>query len=134
MPVYVVEEFNDFARYGEAMAPEAGRIVNRTIMRIEARMKVKMGEPKHGRSYRRGKTAKHQASAPGEAPAIDYGVLVNSIGTRMIGRTEGEVSVSAEYAAVLEFGGVRMAPRPFFAVSVEEEWRQFVAEMRALGE
>ena len=33
-----------------------------------------MGEPKHGRLY-----DDHQASAPGEAPAIDTGALANSI-------------------------------------------------------
>lgn len=134
MPVYVVEEFNDFARIAEAMAPEAGRIVGRTIKRIETRIKVSMAEAKHGRIYRRGRTAQHQASEPGEAPAIDYGVLVNSTGSRMIGQAEGEVTVSAEYAAVLEYGGVRMAARPFFGVAMEAEWPAFVAEMQVLGE
>jgi hypothetical protein len=131
--VKVIEEFNHFAEYAEGMAAIAQQAVNATIKRIEARAKVSLGEPKSGRLYRRGQGRWHQASAPGEAPATDYGVLANSIASRMIGPTEGEVTVSAEYAAVLELGGARMAPRPFLGPAVEAEWPAFVAAMEQVG-
>jgi hypothetical protein len=147
MSVVVIEEFNHFAQYADGMAAVAQQAVNVTIKRIEARAKVSLGGRKSGRTYRRGEIKSrrkadkgevigykfHRASAPGEAPATDYGVLANSIASRMIGPTEGEVTVSAEYAAVLELGGARMARRPFLGPAVAAEWPEFVRAMEEVG-
>ena len=132
----VIEEFNHFAEIANDMAPEAGRIVNATIHRIEARTKASLSGPRSGREYRRGKhgTRIHRASAPGEPPATDTGNLANSIGSRMTGRTEGEVTVTAEYAAALELGGVHMAARPFLGPAVRAEWPEFINALKVLGE
>ncbi len=132
----VIEEFNDFARYAAALEPAARRIVNTTILRIEARTKLSLSGPRHGRLYRKYGyvgTIMHRASAPGEAPATDTGNLANSIRARMIGSTEGEVGVHAEYGLVLEMGGVHMAPRPYLGPAVKEEWPEFLNAMKALG-
>ena len=136
MAVYVIEDYNHFAQYAADMAPAARRIVQTTIRRIEARAKNSLSGPRSGRLYQRGATGNivHQASAPGEAPATDIGNLANSIGARMLGQTEGEVTVGAEYAAVLELGGRRIAPRPFFAPAVKAEWPDFLSAMKVLGE
>lgn len=136
MPVYVVEEFNRFVEIADGMTAKAGQIVKTTIRRIEARAKGSLSGARSGHIYRRGAkgTILHQASAPGEPPATDIGNLVNSIGSRMIGAAEGEVTVSAEYAAVLEFGGVHMAPRPFFTPAVKAEWPEFIQAMKVMGE
>jgi phage gpG-like protein len=87
-----------------------------TILADETKLSMR-GE-KHGRYYKVSKTGKpHRASAPGEAPAIDTGALVNSITiasslsekfTRMVGTNQ-------EQAEILEFGspGGKIAPRPF---------------------
>lgn len=133
--VHVIEEFNNFAQYADGMAVTAAQAVKTTIYRIEARAKLSLGGARHGQLYRRGirGTILHQASAPGEAPATDTGYLANSIGARMIGRTEGEVTVTAEYAAVLELGGVHMAPRPFFVPAVRAEWPEFLRAMEQVG-
>lgn len=132
----VIEEFNHFAQYAAVLEPTARTIVRTTIHRIESRVKGLLSGSRSGRIYRRGihGTIVHQASAPGEPPATDTGNLAHSIGARMIGRTEGEVTVSAEYAAVLELGGVHMAPRPYFAPAVAAEWPAFVEAMRVMGE
>ena len=69
--------------------------------------------PKTGRIYRR-RSVEHQASAPGEAPASDTGRLVNSIRTRYENDyMTGIVAASTAYATVLEFGTLKMEPRPF---------------------
>jgi len=69
--------------------------------------------PKTGRIYRR-RGVLHQASAPGEAPASDTGALVQQSGTRYEpDRLTGIVSFNALHAAPLEYGTVRMEPRPF---------------------
>jgi hypothetical protein len=77
----------------------------------------------------RGKTRRkpHQASAPGEAPASDTGLLANSIQTEMRGDLSADVVVGAEYGAALEFGSLdgRIAPRPFLAPAVEAEREEF---------
>lgn len=68
---------------------------------------------KSGQVYtRRGIT--HQASAPGEAPAADTGVLHNSIDVILNPATlSARVNASAKYAAALEYGTEKMQPRPY---------------------
>ena len=133
--VVVIEEFNHFAQYAEGMATVAHQAVKTTIYRIEARAKASLSGARSGRIYRRGVKGNilHQASAPGEAPATDTGHLANSIGARMIGRTEGEITVTAEDAAVLELGGAHVASRPFFTPAVRAEWPEFLRAMEAVG-
>ena len=87
-----------------------------------------MSEPKTGRLY-----GDHQASAPGQAPAIDTGALANSIYVATVSdnspppgadvtlpqpkRNTVNVGPSVWYGAVLEFGA-GMAPRPFMRPAV----------------
>ena len=80
-----------------------------------------LSPPKSGRIYKR-RTVSHQASAPGEAPASDKGILAQS------GRTEpadngftGVVKFSTLYAAALEFGTNRIEPRPYARPALQEE-------------
>lgn len=76
-----------------------------------------VSQPGTGRVYRRNGTF-HQASAPGESPAVDTGALRQSIDST-IGPTDGGargiVSATQSYAVNLEFGTERMAPRPFLS-------------------
>lgn len=63
----------------------------------------------------------HQASAPGEAPATDTGVLLNSISSDAVisgGVVQGIIRAVAKYAAWLELGTRRMVARPFLAPAV----------------
>jgi hypothetical protein len=70
--------------------------------------------PKTGRIYGR-----HQASAPGEAPAGDTGDLARRIGTDVDPATlTGSVTFSSKHARPLEYGTVNMAPRPFARVAL----------------
>ena len=86
-----------------------------TIAReINAAAVVSMGEEKHGRIDDFG----HQASAPGEAPAIDTGYLANSMTAELLNSETAIVYTNAEYAEELEFGGSHLAPRPFLQPAV----------------
>ena len=77
--------------------------------------------PKTGEIYRR-RGVEHQASAPGEAPASDTGLLVRLSGTRYEpNELSGFVNFAAKYAAPLEFGTFRMEPRPFLRPALEAE-------------
>lgn len=91
---------------------------------LEGKAKISIMTGAHtGRIYTRGKRT-HQASAPGQTPATDYGHLVNSIASRLVSasatRAEAEVGPSAEYAEALEVGTARVAARPFMRPAVDE--------------
>lgn len=74
----------------------------------------------------------HRASAPGEAPAIDTGHLVNSFRVRMKDRTTAIVEVRAEQAAALEFGTGRIAARPYLRPALEKENQEMIAQLMTL--
>jgi len=65
----------------------------------------------------------HTASAEGEAPATDTGMLIGSItssvkkqGTAVV----GQIIASAPYAAFLEFGTSNIRPRPYMQPALEK--------------
>lgn len=85
--------------------------------------------PRTGKTYPRGKSATHRASAPGESPAPDTGQLRASAGTEFATNdkvAKGTIFSNLEKAAKLEVGTEKMAPRPFMSRLKEPE---FVARM-----
>ena len=68
-----------------------------------------MEGPKTGIMY-----GDHQASAPGETPAIDTGELAAGIKTKTVkSKLTSNLISSDKKSAGLEFGTLRVAPRPF---------------------
>lgn len=65
----------------------------------------------------------HRASAPGEAPAVDLGILINSIFVRPIVGLSIIVEVLANYAAAVE------AIRPVFEPTLTEVEPTFVRDV-----
>lgn len=126
----VVSEFNQLPILAGKMQARAVDVVKVATFNVQSRVKLSMEPPKTGYIYPRPGGKSHQASAPGEAPAIDYGNLVNSIqvGFENAGRT-GVVFTSREYAPGLEFGTTHVAPRPFMEPAVQAEWPAFLAAM-----
>lgn len=88
-------------------------IVEKVALDVEKEMKksILTGE-KSGELYNSGNKL-HRASAPGQAPASDTGHLANSIRHKKIDDSNHEVSIEANYATILEFGGSRIQARPF---------------------
>jgi hypothetical protein len=119
-------EFNRFPQIAAKLPRETRQIVEETTLEVEADIKVAMAAEKSGRIY-----GSHQASAPGEAPAVDTSVLINSI-QREVQGTEGAVYTNQETAAMLEFGTSRMAPRPAWVPAAERAREGFVRKMRDL--
>lgn len=96
---------------------EAGVIVTNKLRYI-----LRNG-PRTGRVYTfRGR--KHQASAPGEAPATRTGKLANSVGYLASGHDDLQVGEEAEYAGWLEHGTRKMKARPHLQVAVSETQTQ----------
>jgi hypothetical protein len=82
----------------------------------EGEVKRLMTGPKSGKMY-----GTHQASAPGEAPAVDISALINTVVHRKVGKHLWKVfagGASAGYAARLEFGSARVRARPFMRPAV----------------
>lgn len=102
-----------------------------TAKLVEGEMKTSMSGTKSGLVYTRGGRS-HQASAPGEAPAIDIGNLVNSIFSEKSGPGEALVGAHAEYGVYLEFGTSRMAPRPFLRPALEKAREFFMSGIEKL--
>ena len=91
-------------------AVQAGLLAVAMTARNEA-VRLVQQPPKTGRFYGR-----HQASAPGEAPATDTGALVGSIVAEPQPENMSAVLVARmPYAVHLEFGTRNMAARPFLA-------------------
>ena len=98
----------------EARLPLLSAVVRKAALDVEAWAKLAVqSPPKTGRVYKRAGGKRHQASAPGEAPATDTGNLVNSIGIRPAGKDTWAVFARAKYALGLEVGTARVAARPF---------------------
>jgi hypothetical protein len=68
----------------------------------------------------------HRASAPGEAPARDYGNLINSLDTKREDMT-GYIYTNADYAEPLE----TTKNRPFLAPAVRKFRDKFIGAMEA---
>jgi HK97 gp10 family phage protein len=100
---------------------------------LEGFVKQSMNEGHHGRIYRRGGRV-HQASAPGEPPAIDFGNLLNSINSELVEASAefavAEVGTNAEYAPPLEYGTATMAARPFMRPATDEHEGEIAEAMR----
>lgn len=86
-----------------------------------------LSQEPHGRYYKNAGTpywyevpgpgpGVHRASAPGEPPAVLSGLLRDSIDSGVVlvdqSRYEGAVSTKADYAPLLEFGGINEERKP----------------------
>lgn len=102
------------------------RELDEAILAIGAQAIASMRDVKSGRMY-----GKHQASAKGEAPAIDTSALANSIEVDETGEFERVVFTNQEYAAALEFGRAdgKLAERPFFRPAVKKLRNQIVRRL-----
>lgn len=124
--------YNRLGEVARALPGAVDEVVMATAAEVEGLVKLSMQAPKSGRLYGRGGGKVHQASAAGEAPAIDTSALVNSVGHRRRGRASAIVFAGTEYAAALEFGGRRVAARPFMRPAAAAGLRGFVAAMQDL--
>lgn len=132
MTIKTVILYNKLPAIAASLAPYARKVIIKTIEDIENISKDSMQGPKSGREYPSKGRKMHQASAPGEAPAIDTGNLVNSIQSKMIGATTGIVFTNTEYAPPLEYGSSKMAARPFFLPAAKAAYPAFVQAMKGI--
>lgn len=109
---------------------EIAQIVNGTAqnIRTHAIKSIQRGT-KSGIVYEKTSPKRtHKASAPGEAPATDTGLLANSIQADIEGR-QATVFTDLEYAPWLEFGTQSIEPRPFMFPAMEKERPKWEARL-----
>jgi len=127
MRVAVKIEYNRLGEIARRLPGAVKDVIGETLDDLETDVKTSMAGPKGGLIY-----GAHQASAPGEAPAVDTGNLIDSVQQTMVKADQGLLYTNAEYAEYLEFGTTRMANRPFFVPAAEKERREFVRKMTDL--
>lgn len=88
---------NDFEFIDKRYMQQATNYVDRLGVFFQSDIKRSMATPKTGAVYNG-----HQASAVGEPPAIDSGILVNSIMFKKEGPLIAKVFTNTEYAERLE--------------------------------
>lgn len=118
--------WDDFPRIAHDLEREVDRVVEASARNIATIVTRGMADSKTGRMY-----GSHQASAPGEMPAIATGNLA-AIKTEKIEQGHWATYTEAEYAAHLEFGTSQMLPRPFFVPAAEDEDPRFQANLRGI--
>ena len=109
---------------GKAEA-NVGKAIEATALGINRDVKdaIQRGD-KTGRVYQR-RNITHRASAPGEAPATDTGTLVSSIYYEPQSGLLSMIGSRLAYAYYLEFGTMRIAPRPSWMPAVEANREKF---------
>jgi hypothetical protein len=109
-------------------ARQQGGINTRSAaLAVKERIQESMAEPKSGEVY-----GAHQASAPGEAPAIEDRELVESIEAVKVEAYTWNVQSDAEHAPILEYGGVNMEARPFMGPAADATMPEFEESMKRL--
>ena len=118
----------DLSRFTRDVTDRVDAAVAETALAAANDVKASMLAEKSGALYRRGKVT-HQASAPGEAPAVDTRQLVGSIVTERLAPMRHAVNANTEYAIHLEYGTRNMAPRPFMRPALERSRDLFVEKV-----
>jgi len=124
---------NDVGKLAAGLRNRARAAARKAALDTKREITDRMSDSKSGRIYKRSQKI-HQASAPGEAPAIDTGLLVNSIQVTDYGRLGAMVYTNTEYADVLELGGRHILPRPYMRPAVEKIAPKFLEATRQLIE
>lgn len=123
---------NDLSNYGAKVRVNVSRAQEDAAERILARMIASFHEGKSGRLYWKwmdGRRSLHQASAPGEPPAVWSGTLESSFRVRRINQYGWGIYTDDPKAALLELGGIKIKPRPYILPAAHAEAAGFRASM-----
>lgn len=112
---------------------EVGKAVDATGLELRGEVvKAYQRGPASGRVYEKYAPRRtHTASAPGEAPATDTGRLASSVNYKKDGAMSATVGSEIVYAAMLEFGTSRIAPRSAWVPAVEAMRPKFQRRIEA---
>lgn len=125
----VTVQVPDLSRLTAGLEDRIDRAVGETAEATVNDIRASMAGPKSGMLYKRGKRGMHQASAPGEAPAIDMSNLVNSLRAHKLGRMKWGISENI-IGRHLEYGTRTIAPRPHIRPAAERARNVLVTKVK----
>lgn len=105
-------------------------VVTNLKKKIEIQMITTPSSDKYYYRYKNGMKWQGFSSKEGYAPKINFGTLLNSIGWKKISQSRYEFYVDAPYAAALELGTPKMAPRPFFEKNVKIAFKRYIESVK----
>lgn len=113
-------KFNLLPGLSASIPGKVSQAVRKAGLDVQANAQTSMAGGKSGKTYKRPGGKTHQASAPGETPAVDSGDLAGSFETEMDGQLTSVVRVTSDHAAVQELGGKKQAARPYLRPALEK--------------
>lgn len=126
--------FNRFPQIMHELPRLTDQVVRATAYAIRDSAVSSMEGGKSGREYRVPGVpgGVHRASAPGEAPAILFGQLANSVDVMLPEQNLALVTVNDEKGPWMEFGTSRQAARPFLSPAADKHRDEFAHAMRSI--
>ena len=127
-------EYNHIPDIMKIIVNEISEAVQAIPALIENDIKANMMKPHGGRMYKR-RSVTHQASAPGEAPAVDGSTLINSFQKKSPDAMHSEIYSEEEYSLALELGRpeVNLEPRPYMVPAAKVAWKETVKSMQKMA-
>lgn len=125
-------------RVNSVADPARARATRRKMLRagirvIERETKALLEGSRTGHTYTF-RSVTHQASAPGEPPAVDTGNLKNSLRVLEVTDDYASFGTSADCAAYLEFGTRHMGARPYLRPAAENSTEDVERVMTAIAD
>ena len=117
----------------QALAAVAAQVIKgATQIQASAVDSIQRG-PKSGITYDKGKGIKHQASAPGQAPASDTGNLARNIQIELSAdKLRADIGVHnllfTPYARALELGTKTIRARPYMGPAYDKHIRRYAKQ------
>jgi HK97 gp10 family phage protein len=122
-------KWNGAAIVASVRAATLTGIVRGTEAVREEATSLMLNSPRSGRIYQR-RGVVHKSSGPGEPPAPDTGNLIRNIQTSVDPQTlSGNVNFGTQYSRHLEYGTIKMAPRPFARPAAEHKRAEIQADI-----
>ena len=131
-PITMTVKGQSWASVGTKTEAALHRAVGKAARNVIGKAKIDMATGvKTGRRSTRGKNKKkvHVASAPGESPARDLGVLINSLHTNHPSRLTAEITVVG-YGVDLD-QGIGIEARPWVRPAMDKAQPAFEADVAA---
>tara|TARA_R110000824_G_scaffold59702_1_gene160093 strand:+ start:111 stop:548 length:438 start_codon:yes stop_codon:yes gene_type:complete len=117
-----------FKKLSKDAALEVGKAIDATGLKVRGEIIKKYQKgPKTGIVYELSNPTRiHRASAAGQPPATDTGRLANSIVYDKKGPLTCEVSTDVKYGPWLEFGTMKIMPRPNWVPTIKENEKSYL--------
>lgn len=127
------ELLKKLGKYSDDVQKDVSKEIRKSALAIqgEAVKSIQKG-PKTGRLYTtHNKSIPHQASAAGEAPASDTGMLAGSIYAD-IEKFDATVGTRLDYGRMLELGTMQIAERPWLRPAIERRRQKMIDNLERI--